>query len=588
MAALFYGFASEIDPEGRSRTPWRKLNLSSASTPDSLPLRTWEEVRYVLELRHGMHATHRSSRAFFSAMRRSDFRAAGCRWDQTRRVQQFELLLDKEAIVLFRRPVPRALRTFVPERFRTDTQEERMRMNREEVLRAERKRAKLAALEVAMERMTENERIHAIIANAAELADEMPLALLTAKDARRRKDATTHADDYEFVGSRPVPPATYTCTGCGEPGEHFRADCPRELRVSQAVVELQKNQHATVHIDAAVDKIQLSHGIPKMFLQRVKLGGGDAKGGTGAPLPLASDLAAGVATKLSAAAAAAAASSGAASASASASDTVRAALTTRDGDVVVDVRSSSHVMAKMVIQVDPSEVLARLAARKRDRRVHDDDDEWRFDFEPYVEAHDEVYAEKLNNLYTEMPQLRRKLQSMCTHWLRGICIKGVLCEYMHVYSMEGIPICKFYLQGKCLNDECAFQHVLPPSAPGGGHQNTTRRVPVCMDYAVGFCPLGPRCPQQHIRRDSPYIADFAGNDALFAAMVKVHDVFMKETHKDEIHAKKTYTLTRAATKRLFTSVEQAMAGAEVSASVAKRSWTRSRHHALPFVLSQSQ
>jgi hypothetical protein len=269
----------------------------------------------------------------------------------------------------------------------------------------------------------------------------------------------------------------------------------------------------TVKIDTAVDKIQLSHGIPKMFLKRVNLSSVPGESGGGAKASLAH---------------------------------AKEALTTREGEMVVDVRST---LAKPVITIEQESVLQVLAATPAPPRDVDDEEDMWFSFEAYLDVHDRLYARELDKVYDELPHLRKKLQSMCTHWLRGICHKGVLCEYMHIYSVEGIPICKFYLQGKCLNDECMYRHTLPPSARG-------RHTSPCLDYATGFCARGPRCPQEHVRRDAPYIADFPGKEQLFNQVVAAFDRFVTEEKKDEVKARKQYALTPAGAKRLHTAVRQ--------------------------------
>ncbi|OAA73857.1 Zinc finger, CCCH-type [Cordyceps fumosorosea ARSEF 2679] len=80
---------------------------------------------------------------------------------------------------------------------------------------------------------------------------------------------------------------------------------------------------------------------------------------------------------------------------------------------------------------------------------------------------------------------------VCKHWLRGLCKKGVPCEFLHEYNLRRMPECNFFMRnGYCSNgEECLYLHVDPLS-----------RLPPCPHYDMGFCPLGPVCAKKHVRR----------------------------------------------------------------------------------------
>jgi len=80
---------------------------------------------------------------------------------------------------------------------------------------------------------------------------------------------------------------------------------------------------------------------------------------------------------------------------------------------------------------------------------------------------------------------------VCKHWLRGLCKKGDGCEFLHEYNLRKMPDCYFFAKhGWCSNgEECLYLHNDP---------NSTRTP--CPWYARGFCPLGPRCSQRHVRK----------------------------------------------------------------------------------------
>ena len=47
--------------------------------------------------------------------------------------------------------------------------------------------------------------------------------------------------------------------------------------------------------------------------------------------------------------------------------------------------------------------------------------------------------------------------TMCKHWLRGLCKKGFNCEYLHIYDMSKMPYCHFYQRGKLIIQLCFFR-----------------------------------------------------------------------------------------------------------------------------------
>ncbi|KAJ5403719.1 hypothetical protein N7509_003590 [Penicillium cosmopolitanum] len=80
---------------------------------------------------------------------------------------------------------------------------------------------------------------------------------------------------------------------------------------------------------------------------------------------------------------------------------------------------------------------------------------------------------------------------VCKHFLKGLCKKGVKCEYLHEYNLRRMPECQsFSRSGYCPNgDDCLYQHVREEA-----------RLPPCEHYDRGFCELGPLCAKRHVRR----------------------------------------------------------------------------------------
>ncbi|CDZ97191.1 hypothetical protein SERLA73DRAFT_78143 [Phaffia rhodozyma] len=97
------------------------------------------------------------------------------------------------------------------------------------------------------------------------------------------------------------------------------------------------------------------------------------------------------------------------------------------------------------------------------------------------------------------PRDRERLNTVCKHWLRGLCKKGDQCEFLHEYNLQKMPECYWLSKyGYCsAGDECLYYH-----------PKVKKRI--CMDYDRGFCFLGPACPRRHIpRRLCPlYVAGF--------------------------------------------------------------------------------
>ena len=53
------------------------------------------------------------------------------------------------------------------------------------------------------------------------------------------------------------------------------------------------------------------------------------------------------------------------------------------------------------------------------------------------------------SLYVQ-PVTGKRRTVVCKHWLRGLCKKGDLCDYLHEYDEDKMPICQFYFSDKVL------------------------------------------------------------------------------------------------------------------------------------------
>lgn len=82
-------------------------------------------------------------------------------------------------------------------------------------------------------------------------------------------------------------------------------------------------------------------------------------------------------------------------------------------------------------------------------------------------------------------------QTVCRHWLRGLCMKGELCGFLHQLDRGRMPVCRFYAKyGECREPDCIYKH-------------TNEDIKECNMYMLGFCPNGPDCRYRHVKLPGP-------------------------------------------------------------------------------------
>lgn len=107
--------------------------------------------------------------------------------------------------------------------------------------------------------------------------------------------------------------------------------------------------------------------------------------------------------------------------------------------------------------------------------------------------------------------------TVCKHWIRGLCKKMDYCEFLHLYDLNKMPVCHFFREyGKCSRPECHFLHITKENqvkdcpwydrgfckhGPNCRNRHVRRRA--CLDYLAGFCPKGPQCSLSHPRFELP-------------------------------------------------------------------------------------
>lgn len=102
--------------------------------------------------------------------------------------------------------------------------------------------------------------------------------------------------------------------------------------------------------------------------------------------------------------------------------------------------------------------------------------------------------------------LGRGRSIVCRHWLRGMCWKGELCEFLHQYDSSRMPACRqFQKTGHCLEYErgnCVFLH---DTNLNNKLEASAADKPLCLHYYLGFCRAGPKCRKRHQRLDKEHL-----------------------------------------------------------------------------------
>ncbi|XP_024536963.1 30-kDa cleavage and polyadenylation specificity factor 30-like [Selaginella moellendorffii] len=89
------------------------------------------------------------------------------------------------------------------------------------------------------------------------------------------------------------------------------------------------------------------------------------------------------------------------------------------------------------------------------------------------------------------PVRRSFRQTVCRHWLRGLCMKGNDCGFLHQYDKSRMPLCRFFARfGECREPDCIYKH-------------STEDIKECNMYKLGFCPNGPECRYRHEKLPGP-------------------------------------------------------------------------------------
>ncbi|CEM06401.1 unnamed protein product [Vitrella brassicaformis CCMP3155] len=123
----------------------------------------------------------------------------------------------------------------------------------------------------------------------------------------------------------------------------------------------------------------------------------------------------------------------------------------------------------------------------------DGDQDLSFDFEETIERQDQERQRQLevqghSSAYVVSSTGRGRHSVVCKHWLKGMCMKGDACDFLHQYDLSRMPECPTFLKtGTCNDENCVFQHI----------KMEERKE--CVPFKYGFCKLGPLCRKRHDR-----------------------------------------------------------------------------------------
>lgn len=93
-------------------------------------------------------------------------------------------------------------------------------------------------------------------------------------------------------------------------------------------------------------------------------------------------------------------------------------------------------------------------------------------------------------------------QTVCRHWLRGLCMKGDACGFLHQFDTARMPVCRYFAKfGTCKEPDCPYKH-------------SEDDIKDCNMFRLGFCVQGPYCRYRHLRQSAPPPAPTAVNASL--------------------------------------------------------------------------
>lgn len=75
---------------------------------------------------------------------------------------------------------------------------------------------------------------------------------------------------------------------------------------------------------------------------------------------------------------------------------------------------------------------------------------------------------------------------ICPRFLKGECTLAGACLLSHDVSLEKMPVCRFFLEGRCVKNDCPYLH-----------KKVSELERICEDFLKGYCPLAAKCHRRH-------------------------------------------------------------------------------------------
>lgn len=75
---------------------------------------------------------------------------------------------------------------------------------------------------------------------------------------------------------------------------------------------------------------------------------------------------------------------------------------------------------------------------------------------------------------------------ICPRFLKGECARADECLLSHDVSLEKMPVCRFFLEGRCVKNDCPYLH-----------KKVSEMERICDDFLRGYCPLAAKCLRRH-------------------------------------------------------------------------------------------
>lgn len=117
---------------------------------------------------------------------------------------------------------------------------------------------------------------------------------------------------------------------------------------------------------------------------------------------------------------------------------------------------------------------------------------FRFKFEDTLDILEARNRTNRKKWFKKFHDLKKKHDICCYHhfYRPGGCMKGDVCDFLHTYIPEKMPLCIHFEKGNCRKgDDCIFRHIKQED-----------RQP-CHAYERGFCPRGPKCTRKHVHHE---------------------------------------------------------------------------------------